>query len=236
MEMKIGVLYNTQNYEQFNYIDVNRDISKTHVLQLATKIRKKNLLHLSPMIVNGNMDVFDGQHRLGAAQMLNTPIYYLFDPDITHEDIITLNSTSNSWKPLDYLKYYTTKKIPSYIKLSGFLKNNPKLAIDTSLWLMAPVDWRNNLLQNFKAGLINISNYDHAADVASVLMTLCQIPGVSKRMVYKFEFIYAISATKMQGVFNMDKLTRKIEQENTLFMVCETQNDYLQLLKLTFGM
>lgn len=55
-------------------------------------------------------------------------------------------------------------------------------------------------------------------------------------MVYKFEFIYAISATKMQGVFNMDKLTRKIEQENTLFMVCETQNDYLQLLKLTFGM
>jgi len=235
--MEIGVLYNSQNYEQFNYIEVNRDVKKSHILELATKIRKKNLLHLSPMIVNGNMDVFDGQHRLGAAKMLGVKIYYLYDPNVTHEDIITLNTTSDSWKPLDFLKFYTVKQVPGYAKLAAFLKNNPKLAIDTTLWLMAPVDKRySSLMQNFKAGLINIANYDHAAEVASVLMTLCQLEGVSKRLIYKSELIYAISTTKMQGIFNMDKLTRKLQQEINLFMACETQNDYLQLLRLTFTM
>lgn len=232
--MEKGVLYNTTDYKQFNYLDVNRDINHNHVLDLVIKIRKKNLLHLCPMIINDNNDIFDGQHRLGAAEIVQTPIYFLFDPDITHEDIITINSTSNSWKAIDYLKFYATKGVPSYLKLQTFFKNNPKLAIDTCLWLMAPVDRRGNLMNNFRAGLVSTQNYSHAAEVASVLLTLSQIPDISKKMLYKVELIYAISSTKMDGTFNMDKLTRRIQQDINLFMVCETQNDFLQLLKLTF--
>jgi hypothetical protein len=136
MELQVGVLYHTSNYKLFNIIECNRDIIRGHVIQLAAKIRVRNMLHLAPGIINGKFSLFDGQHRLGAAELLLTPYYFLFDPSVTNADIITLNSTSNTWKPEDYLKYYVKNGNEKYIKFQKFLKNYPKMKINIALFLM----------------------------------------------------------------------------------------------------
>lgn len=90
-------LQNTKDYESFRYLLSNREVNKLHVGRLVKSIAKNNLLHLNPVIVNPNMEVIDGQHRIAAAELLGVPVYFQIDDNVSKKDLSDLNSVKKNW-------------------------------------------------------------------------------------------------------------------------------------------
>lgn len=114
----------TNNYEIFKFREDNREkIVSNHVKRLSESIQARNLLYMRPIVVNEQMEVLDGQHRLLAAKMLGVEIFYKVEKSCNVEDIILLN-TSKSWGLADFLNYYVKNGHEEYIKLKDFAFKN----------------------------------------------------------------------------------------------------------------
>lgn len=114
----------TNDYEMFKFRADNREkIDQNHVLRLVDSIKSRNLLDLRPIIVNEEMEVIDGQHRLLAAKILQVEIYYQIEKTMHGNDIILMN-IAKSWTTTDYLNYYCKNEYSEYIKLKEFMKKN----------------------------------------------------------------------------------------------------------------
>jgi hypothetical protein len=115
-------IYQTKNYDKFNFLKENREINSNHINRLCDSISKNNKLHLKPIIVNENYEVIDGQHRLTAAKKLDVPIYYQIDKSHNLKDIINLNVNQERWRFEDYLNFWVMEGKTDYIKLYEFWK------------------------------------------------------------------------------------------------------------------
>lgn len=98
----------TTDYDMFSFNEANRPLIKQHVDKLKKAIQERSLLEINPIIVNKQLQVMDGQHRLEAAKQLGVEVFYI----ITEEDDVmqTLNINSRKWSTKDFLRYHATKK------------------------------------------------------------------------------------------------------------------------------
>lgn len=118
------MIKSTKNYDLFKFTPDNRNaICASHVSVLIDSIQNANLLSLRPILVNGNMEVIDGQHRLLAAKKLGLEIYYEIKTDLPADVILKIN-TSKNWVTADYLNYFCNHNYPEYLKLKEFIKKN----------------------------------------------------------------------------------------------------------------
>lgn len=114
----------TTNYDMFTFSEDNRArIDQQHVKNIENSIKSKNLLHLRPIIVDENMKVIDGQHRLIAAKNLKIEIYYKVDVSLKPKDVILMN-ISKPWNSVDYFNFYVKNNYLEYIKLKNFIEKN----------------------------------------------------------------------------------------------------------------
>jgi len=126
----------TKKYSMFKLREDNRArLDQAHINRLVESIKSRNLLDLRPIIVNEEMEVIDGQHRLMAAKILDVPIYYVVEKKIKPTDIIKMN-VAKAWGMQDYLNFYCHHQYPEYLKLLKFMttnKVNVKVALSISL-------------------------------------------------------------------------------------------------------
>lgn len=154
-------IYETTNYSQFRFIDRNRDINESYVLE---SIKQKNMLASHPIIVTSNMEVLDGQNRLKAAERLGVPIYYIIDDTCTEEDIPRCQ-IQRTWQLEDYLKFYKNRiedykfideirelyKIPTYFIIQCCSANKKRYQAfrDGNLTIKIDKDKLAKMFENF---------------------------------------------------------------------------------------
>jgi hypothetical protein len=139
----------TKNYDLFKFRKDNRaNIDKGHVEKIANSIKARNLLELKPILVNSNMEVIDGQHRLLAAKMLEVDIYYQINHDLESKDVIAMNS-SKQWVLKDYLNYYAKNDYIHYKNLIIFMKTH-SLSLNIALNIL--IGRTRDGFKNFKEG------------------------------------------------------------------------------------
>lgn len=102
MEKKIGNIYETNNYGIFRIKEENRLID-TNKVNMIKKQLKHDGRQLQPIIVNDKYEIYDGQHRYIALKELGWNIKYFIDPELTTENIISMNTSQNKWQTPDYL-------------------------------------------------------------------------------------------------------------------------------------
>jgi hypothetical protein len=125
----------TRNYDMFKFTDDNRanGVDRPHVNKLKDSISKHNMLHLRPIIVDKNMNIIDGQHRLTAAKELGIEVFYTVEESMNHEDI-PLMQVAKSWGFPDFHNYYCKHHYPEYLKLDAFMKkHNLSLSVALSM-------------------------------------------------------------------------------------------------------
>lgn len=155
----------TTDYGIFKFREDNREkIDKAHVRKIAESIQARNLLEMRPIMVNADMEIMDGQHRLLAAQSVGVAIYYQMKEELQPEDIILMN-ISKSWGSVDYLNYYVRNGYPEYVKLKEFMKTN-NIALKIALGLTMGKTWENGT--TFRKG-----EYKFASDSASDELQIC---------------------------------------------------------------
>lgn len=110
----------TVEYSKFRSFFSNRDISEKHVCNLMEDETFPHGFKSSPIIVNKEYYVIDGQHRLEAARRLKIPIYYVVDERVTEIDIVNRNTNLKPWKGRDYINFYSDK-VKSYFIIKDLL-------------------------------------------------------------------------------------------------------------------
>src|SRR5215469_9874714 len=110
----------TTDYEIFKKHPANRALNEKNLVEIMESLKKKNLLKFKPIIVDSNMYVLEGQHRLEAAKRLNLEVYYVQCNDTDPNDVVLFNCMKK-WETTDYLNYYASTGNENYIKLQDLL-------------------------------------------------------------------------------------------------------------------
>jgi hypothetical protein len=161
-------LLSTTNYDLFKTIIGNRDIYEPHLQRLIASINQNNMLEQNPIIVNEEMRVIDGQHRLLAAKALGVPIYYTIKPHANLAEVQMLNATSKTWSTYDYMNSYITKGVKSYIELKEFA-DEYRISVPIAMRILADTFEEHNLMANFRAGKFEIVDRQKAENLASLV-------------------------------------------------------------------
>ncbi len=94
----------TKNYDMFKAMKGNREINEYFVRKMVKNIREYGLIN--PIVVNENMEVIDGQHRLEALRILNMPVQYIVNSTVRHDatTVQEINRVQHKWTQLDRVK------------------------------------------------------------------------------------------------------------------------------------
>lgn len=114
--IEAGKIYITSNYGMFKELLGNREVKEDRVAAIMDSIAKVGYRN-SPIVVNRNMEVIDGQGRLEACRRLNIPVLYTFDDNAGIDECIAMNIKMRNWTVEDYISSYAKRGFENYIKL-----------------------------------------------------------------------------------------------------------------------
>lgn len=120
---EVNKVYQTNDLGMFNQIKGNRPPNPQHIRRLSSSIKENGVLQ-NPIIVNENLDVIDGQHRLMAAKQSFSSIYYIVVKGYALDEVQILNLNQKNWTKKDFMEGYADMGIEPYVKLRNFIRKN----------------------------------------------------------------------------------------------------------------
>lgn len=201
-------VFKTTDYEKFNFSERNRNV-------LLTKSQvdsfKKNGI-ISPIFVNENMTIIDGQHRFKYAKSANIPIEYIIISGLDDDSIIALNTSQKSWKSIDYIEAYANDGNQNYIDLIKLIKRFSQFNVGAiSSIAMGDKQGGGHITKSIKDGEFKISDFDSTFASLSVLE---DVFNREPRLKIGQRQLMALSDLKQHEVFDMERFIKKINSLN----------------------
>lgn len=114
--LPVNNVYKTDDYSIFQFSKFNRNVLlRKEMLQQA----KEGFL--SPIIVNENLMVIDGQHRLKASEQVGVPVEFIIKPGLNEHDIVRMNTVQKPWSLKNFIEAFANQGKEEYIKLVNLL-------------------------------------------------------------------------------------------------------------------
>ena len=123
----VNQVYSSKDYSKFKTLKGNRNVSKIHVKRLMESFREAYLM--SPIVVNQDYEIIDGQHRFQAAKEMNLPINFIVCNNYSLKEVQMLNTNMTNWKKVDYLNAYCDLNFPEYLKFRNFMRRFPEFGM-----------------------------------------------------------------------------------------------------------
>jgi hypothetical protein len=216
----------TIDYSIFKEFLSNREIDQKHINKLVIAIQKRNLLSVNPIVVDNEMRIIDGQHRLEAAKILGVEIYYIME-NISRKDISLLNSNQKNWNAMDYINFYTVEKVDSFQQLSKLISEYSDMAISALLVLSSSEGSRS--LAKLKEGELDVMAIDHARNVGDLCKDLNH--KFQKAFVFDSRFPLALGKAVKAENFKFERLMEQIKAAPREFVPCHTKEQYLDMIE-----
>jgi hypothetical protein len=217
----------TSDYDMFTSFTSNREIDSKHVNKLVKSIQSRDLLSINPILVDSNMRLIDGQHRLEAARILKVEIYYIISNEVTRLDISKLNSNQKNWTTMDYINFYTIEGKVEFLKLSKFLNSYPDITISAALTIVSSTFTRN--VTAIKNGQLDVENLNFGHQVAQALAVL------NKK--YQLFWIYdsrlpvALATAMKDDKFDLDTFIKRIDLNPRAFVRTTTVKESCKMIE-----
>ncbi len=128
--------YCTKDYDIFKFLQGNRKINLHNVNNIVKNILDNGKLP-TIVIVNENMEVIDGQHRIEAFKQLGLDVEYQIRKGLSLKDCIAYNISSKKWGMIDYINSYAERGIEDYITLKKCIDEYPKFTASTLATILA---------------------------------------------------------------------------------------------------
>jgi hypothetical protein len=233
---KLPVIKCTKDYGMFKKIPGNRPVREAHVKRLMNSFDKKYLI--SPIQVNKNMGVVDGQTRLEAAKRMNLPVYYFEDGDGGLTDVHLINSCMENFKKIEFLDSYCVLGLKPYMQLKDFMKTYPDFSVGTSESILKNSHYEKEWLKDeegkplgrrhcFKEGLFEIPDLGQAYENAGKIMEYKQyFEGF-----YQTSFIRALIRIFKNPKFNNDLMIAKLKLQPRALVPCTSIKEYVNLIE-----
>jgi hypothetical protein len=181
---------------------------------------------VNPIVVDKQMRVIDGQHRLAAAQILGAEIFYIQE-DIERSDISLLNSNQKNWTAMDYINYYTVEKNPAFLQLSQLINKYENMAISALLVLASSEGKR--CPGELKEGILDVLHINHAREVSELCYDLNH--RFQKDFVFDSRFPLALGKAMDSENFKIERLIEQIQAAPREFVPCHTKKQYCSLIE-----
>tara|TARA_Y100001963_G_scaffold47682_1_gene67087 strand:+ start:412 stop:1149 length:738 start_codon:yes stop_codon:yes gene_type:complete len=159
-------VYETKNYNKFSFIKGNREIDRSHVEKLKKSIQKRSLL--SPITINEDFAICEGQHRFTAWLELDKPIQYIVGKGYGIKETQAYNSLARNWNYKTLLKSFCDTGKIEYIRLNNF-KEKYKFGVGSCLGLLRGHKTNRQDRQDFTNGVYRITDYRNAVKKANMI-------------------------------------------------------------------
>lgn len=218
----------TTDYSQFKFILANRDQARGHIENLKKGFEERgNLTQVQPLLVNENMEVIDGQHRLIAARELGIPVYYTVYPGLRIGDARSLNILHRSWTTDDYARSYAAAGDTNYQRYLNLLEN---FGFNHSITLHAIKGAERSIFKLFREGEFTMTNeeensaktklealqrteelvpFAHQIYFAEAYLDVLDVPGFDERQMLRK---LAAHPARLQRLGSVDDYKRMLEE------------------------
>lgn len=217
--------HSTCNYAKFKLVKTNRPVDQDHLMRLYDAVSAKNLLAEFPILVDNEMRVIDGQHRLKVAESLGVPVYYLVSDRITVDDISTTNANTKHWASSDYMDRWLADGRMEYIVLKRFMDKFPFFTLSEAISLCHYGD-NLGLKEKFKDGEYKCNDTPFAARVANALLDFSKFfPHY-----HSSTFIRAVSNLIGNRRYDHSVMMARLEYQSRKLVRCSDSVSYIVLL------
>lgn len=144
----------TDDYSVFRFSNLNRKTDLEKVDKMVNEFKKSpHLIEVSPILVNDNMEIIDGQHRFLACKRIGCSVFFIKDSRLTYSDIITLNKDQKNWTLDNYIEHHANAGNGNYIRMIDMIKETGLSASLLASFLS--ID-RKSFISKTKIGLLYV--------------------------------------------------------------------------------
>jgi hypothetical protein len=217
----MATILKTTDYSIFKKHESNRDLNPSNLKRIMQSVKSQNLLQFRPILVDKEMKVIDGQHRLQVAKDLGIEIYYHINKSSDHEDIVFLNAYQKQWEMKDFINYYISLGNKQYRAFEEYAKSK-SLNVTEILRFMSGNEKDKTMRQKVKTGNLDFFNDTNIAKANIKIAEYDSIMDIIKK--YSVRSPRFIKTYKFKtGLFNflsrddidiktfLNKLTLKME-------------------------
>lgn len=155
----VNIVYKTDDHDAFQLSKFNRNI-----ILRSEMIEQAKQGFLSPIIVNENMTVIDGQHRLAASKKVGVPIEYIIKPGLNEDDIVRMNTVQKPWSLQNYIESYANQGNEEYIKLLNLINERySNVTVTANIAVDRTFD-SSLAKKQIKNGYFKFHNFDKAVE------------------------------------------------------------------------
>lgn len=223
---EVNKVYKTNDLSIFKSIDGNRVPNLQHIKRLSKSISVYGM-KCNPILVNEQMEVIDGQHRLAAAKEANSFVYFIIVDGYDLKDVHTLNLNQKNWTKKDFMEGYANMGVESYVKLRKFSFKNTDFSFTDCISLCQNKSGKDTPSQKFEEGTWKAGDFNIAQDYANKI-----------RMIkpYYIGFNRTNFVTTMISLFNNEKFDfnefmHKLRLQPTSLVDCVNREQYKTLIE-----
>jgi disulfide oxidoreductase YuzD len=216
----------TTDYDQFKFLKGNREVDEAHVVRLIKSMKANDLF--TPIMVNNNLEVIDGQHRLEARRRLQLIVPYINVGEYGLAEVQQINAQQKKWTIEDYTDSYIALGLKDYEVYRWFRKRY-KLPHTVTVPLLSGVDYANSshLGKSFIEGSFRVRSLESAKDVAEHIEKVApHFSGYRDR-----SFVLAVIRLLDKKSFSFTKFIDKIQQNPLMMKKCATSDQYIDLIE-----
>ena len=151
------VILQTKEYAKFKKLKGNRNVDAVRVQKIINSINNVGYV-TSPIIVNENLEVIDGQGRLEALRILGLPVEYVVHEKIGIDECISMNIHQINWNDRDYIDSYADRNFKSYILLKKLLEKYKLNLMILSMAICKRSRFDSQMIRN---GRLNITEQEY---------------------------------------------------------------------------
>jgi hypothetical protein len=229
-------IYFTRDYTRFKNIIGNRLLNESKIKRIIKDIENGlDILKYCPIIVDTEMNVIDGQHRLYVARTIKSNIWYVISESLSLSEIAKINSNTERWKAKDFIHCYSAQGNADYDKLRNYL-DEYHFPLSISLKLLCGNKTSDGgagmrLKQLFEAGEFKIKTWDKAIAIAMKVNSFAQFESRKTR-----PFIDAIARLIENGKCDFEHLLKKYEANPDALKPQPDTKSYLRNLEEIYNL
>jgi len=226
---RVAEVLETKDYSIFRFRKDNREIKPNHVKYLAKKMKERGWLKTSTVVINGNGDVIDGQHRVMAAMESNVPIRFRVERGAGIDEITEMNTGQRNWSPFDHIHKFVARGNENYIIFDKFIKEFPMFRI-TECAMFLNNSFSSVKRDSFEEGRWVVKDVNLARKWANNVLSLKPYfeKGYNKSIFVRS--IIKLLSTK-SDVFDFDQFLRKVELRPNLIHLCGSVEQYVEMIE-----
>jgi hypothetical protein len=220
--LKMHTVYGTTEYSKFSLIKGNRGITDAHVNAIVHNIvNDMDLLRYNPILVNKNMGVLDGQHRLLAAQKAGVHVWYNVAPDDINLVTIANLNNGNKWNPKNFVSLYAVSNKKAYALFKKFY-DDYEFSTSTALLLFG-----RQTMKSLREGTLHADDLLMAEELAGALMDVREYVKFAKfnRFADAFTRIYT------HPEYDHKRMLIKLRQRKDAIVRFATVEDHMRMLE-----